>query len=127
MNIENVGKRVSLLIGIGFITGVVISAIDNYAFEGEVSPVVIVALLFLTSATFGAFFSRKGYLAAIPAWVCIPLVHIVKHLLNLPDTIYPNTYASIIKLAIFTFVVALIGFGIGILLNRFFKAAVKNN
>ncbi len=126
MNIENIRTRSALLIGIGFIAGLAIAGVDNYAFEGEVSPIVIVALLFFTSATFGAIFGRKGCLASVPAWVCIPLIHLVKHLLNLPDTINPNTYGSIIKLAIFTFVIVSIGFGIGIFFNRFIKDAVNN-
>ena len=123
----NIKTRLSLLIGIGFITGMAISVIDNFAFGGEVSPIVIVALLLSASVILGAFFGTRGSIALVFVWVCIPLVHLVKHILNIPDTINPNTYASILKLAIFTFVVALIGLGCGIIFNKLLKGAIKNN
>jgi hypothetical protein len=32
-------------LGIGLAAGIAIAAVDNFAFEGEVSPIIIVALL----------------------------------------------------------------------------------
>ena len=127
MGRKNVRPRIAKLIGIGLITGIVISSVDNFAFGGEVSPIVIVILLLLTSTAFGAFFGWPGSIVILFTWVFIPLVHLVKHLFNLHDTINPNTFESILKLAIFTFVVASVGFGSGILLNRFIKDIVKKS
>ena len=42
-----------------------------------------------------------------------------KHALGLPDTLHPNTYLSILYLAAFTLVVAIIGTGCGLLVHRF--------
>jgi hypothetical protein len=104
-----------LLVGIGFAAGVVIATVDNFAFDGEVSPIVIIALLLVVTATAGAIWSR---IVSAIAWVCLPLAHLIKHILGLPDTLHPNTYASILMLAAFTLVVATIGTGCGILLRR---------
>jgi hypothetical protein len=54
----------------------------------------------------------------ITAWACVPLAHVVKHVLGLPDTLQPNTYKSILMLAAFTFVVAALGTGGGLLIRR---------
>jgi hypothetical protein len=43
------------------------------------------------------------------------LVHLVKRTLNLPDTLHPNIYVSILMLAGFSLVVATIGTGCGML------------
>jgi len=107
-----------LLVGIGFAAGVVIATVDNFAFDGEVSPIVIVALLLVVTATVGAIWSWRGWIVSAIAWVCLPLAHLIKHILGLPDTLHPNTYASILMLAAFTLVVATIGTGCGILLRR---------
>ena len=92
--------------------------VDNVAFEGEVSPIVIVAMLLAATLTFGAFWGRLGWVAASVAWACISLAHVVKHVLAIPDTLHPNTYGSILKLAAFTLLVAAIGMGCGVLLRK---------
>ena len=125
MSIENVKTRLTLLISIGLISGMLISAVDNFAFGGEISPIIIVVLLLSTTTTFGAIFGRRGSLISVFVWICIPLAHLIKFSLNIPDTIKPNNYVSILKLAIFTFVVASIGLGLGIFINRFVKDSVK--
>jgi hypothetical protein len=53
-----------------------------------------------------------------PAWAWLTLVHLVKHVFGLPDTLHPNTYTSILMLAVFSLVVATIGTGCGILIRR---------
>ena len=113
MNVFNFTIKPFPLFILGLVAGLLISTVDNFAFEGEVSPIVIVVLLFLSTAAVGAGFGRKGLFASVSAWVIIPLAHLIKHVLNLPDTINPNTYLSILKLAIFTFFIAAIGFGTG--------------
>lgn len=106
------------LVAIGTAAGLAIAAVDNFAFGGEVSPIVIVAMLFGATAIAGGLFMWRGWLVAACVWVCLPLAHLVKHLLGVPDTLNPNTYASIIMLAAFSFLVAAIGVGVGILLRR---------
>ncbi len=104
-------------LGAGFVAGGLVAYVDNYLFQGEVSPIVIVVVLLAATATFGAFWGRSGWLAAATAWAFVPLPHLIKHLLGLPDTLHPNTIASIGLLAGFTFVVALVGTGSGLLLR----------
>src|SRR5262245_58837713 len=82
--------------------GLAIEYVDNFAFEGEVSPIVIVGMLLAAAATAGGIWGRKSWLTAATAWMCVPLVHLVKHVLGLPDTLHPNTYTSILMLAGFT-------------------------
>jgi hypothetical protein len=103
---------------VGFGTGIAIACVDNFAFGGEVSPIVIVALLIAATATFGGIWGRGGWTTALAAWICVPLAHLVKHVLGLPDTLHPNTYTSILLLAVFTFVVATLGTGAGTLVHR---------
>ena len=105
-----------LAIGLG--TGLAIAAVDSFAFGGEVSPIVIVILLVATTAAFGGIWGRGGWTAAVATWLCVPLAHVVKHVLGLPDTLHPNTYTSILMLAAFTLVVTTIGTGAGILLHK---------
>ncbi len=104
--------------GIGIAVGFAISAVDNFAFDGEVSPVLIVALLLGASATFGIIWGWRGWTAMVSAWICVPLAHLIKHLLGLPDTLNPNTYTSILMLAGFTLVVSAIGFSGGIVVRK---------
>lgn len=102
----------------GFVAGAVIVYVDNVAFEGEVSPIIIVAMLLVATATAGAIWGQRGWVAVAAAWACVPLAHVVKHILGLPDTLQPNTYKSILMLAAFTLVVAALGTGGGLLIRR---------
>ena len=95
-----------------------IVAVDNFAFEGEVSPIVIVAMLLGATLAMGAAWGRGAWTAVIITWVAIPLAHLVKKLLGLPDTLQPNTYTSILWLAIFTLVVATVGTSTGVIVHR---------
>jgi len=108
-------------LAVGLAGGAAMAYVDNFAFEGEVSPIVIVAMLLAATAAAGASWGRRGWLAAAAAWVCVPVAHVVKHVLGLPDTLHPNTYVSIMYLAAFTLVVAIIGTGSGVLLRGFKK------
>jgi hypothetical protein len=112
-------NKLPILLGIGFVAGIAIAAVDNFAFEGEVSPIVIVALLFATTATAGIVAGWRGWPMATATWFCLPFVHLIKHFFGLPDTLHPNTYTSILMLAAFTLVISAIGIGCGVLLRRF--------
>ncbi len=105
-------------LGMGLVAGAAIVYVDNWAFEGEVSPIVIVALLLAATAMAGAMWGRSGWIAAAVTWACVPLAHLVKHVLDLPDTLHPNTYTSILFLAAFTLVVATGGTACGVLVRR---------
>jgi hypothetical protein len=107
-----------VLLGAGAGAGAVIADADNFLFEGEVSPIVIVALLLAATITAGWLWGWRGGLPSALAWICLPLAHLIKHLVGLPDTLQPNTLASILMLAAFTAIVALIGTGGGVLLRR---------
>jgi hypothetical protein len=103
--------------------GAVISAVDNVISNGEVSPIVIVAMLFAAAAAAGLFWGRRGWLVAFAVWAWIPAAHLAKRLLGLPDTLHPNTYASIVMLAAFSFVIATVGIACGLLARRWWPKA----
>jgi hypothetical protein len=109
---------VSILAGIGLIVGAGIAAVDNFAFRGEVSPIVIVGMLLVSSAAAGMIWGVRAAVAATIVWVCLPTAHLLKHVLGLPDTIRPNTYLSILKLGALSFVVTAIGLGFGLAFRR---------
>jgi hypothetical protein len=107
--------------GVGFIAGVGIAAVDNFAFGGEVSPIVIVGMLLIVSGAVGIVWSLRGVVAAGMIWILLPLAHIVRHAFGLPDTIHPNTYMSILMLGIFSLAVTGAGFGFGVALRRLLR------
>jgi hypothetical protein len=104
--------------GAGLLAGAVIVCVDNFAFEGEVSPIIIVAMLIAVSAIAAAIWGARGWVPVGVAWAGVPLAHLAKHALGLPDTLHPNTYTSILYLAAFTLCVATIGAGFGLLARR---------
>ncbi len=107
--------------GLGLLAGLVIASVDNFAFGGEVSPIVIVLLLLIAAALAAGIWGRQGWIAAAGVWVCVPLAHLIKHVLGLPDTLHPNTYTSIFMLAAFTCVVTTLGAAAGALLHALGK------
>ena len=109
----------------GLVAGAIIVFIDNFAFQGEVSPIVIVIMLLVSTITVGAIWKWQAWIAVVTIWICVPLAHVVKHLMGLPDTLHPNTYTSILLLAIFTFVVSAIGFLFGTRINGISKRTQK--
>ncbi|MFH0991802.1 MAG: hypothetical protein V1799_17475 [bacterium] len=114
MRSTNITTKLPFLFVVGLVAGLAIAAVDNFAFESEVSPIVIVALLAAVTGTAGVLWGWRGWITSSSAWVCVPAAHLVKHLLGLPDTLHPNTYTSIMMPAAFTFVVAAIGTGSGV-------------
>jgi hypothetical protein len=112
-------------LGMGLLVGAAIVYVDNFAFQGEVSPFVIVAMLLAATAMAGAMWGRGGWIAAAVTWAAIPLAHLAKHLLGLPDTLHPNTYTSIFFLAAFTLAVATLGTGCGLLVRRLATGSVS--
>jgi len=112
-------------LGAGLVAGAVIVYVDNFAFEGEVSPIIIVALLLAATAIAGAMWGRRGWMTAAATWACVPLAHVVKHALGWPDTLHPNTYTSILYLAAFTLVIATAGVGCGLLARRLATRSVE--
>ena len=105
-------------LAVGFVAGLAIAYVDNFAFQGEVSPIVIVVMLVAIAITATSICGRHGWVMAGAAWMCLPLAHFIKHILGLPDTLHPNTYTSILMLATFTFVVTILGAAAGILIHR---------
>jgi len=112
-------------LAVGLVAGAAIVYVDNCALEGEVSPIVIVALLLAATAMAGAMWGRSGWIAAAVTWACVPLAHVVKHVVGLPDTLQPNTYTSILYLAAFTLVVATVGTACGVLSRRLATRSVR--
>jgi hypothetical protein len=125
MNATDITLRWPVLASVGVVAGAAIAAVDNFAFGGEVSPILIVVMLLAATGITGLVWDRRGWVAAAAAWICVPLAHLIKHVLGLPDTMQPNTYTSILMLAAFTLAVATIGTGCGILLRRLTAVAAK--
>jgi hypothetical protein len=114
-------------LGFGFAGGAALVYVDNYAFGGEVSPIIVVAMLLAATAASGVTWGRRGWVAAIATWACVPLAHLAKHFLGLPDTLHPNTYPSILLLAAFTLVVATVGTACGVLVRRLTTGSVSSD
>jgi hypothetical protein len=112
-------------LGAGVIGGAAIAFVDNCAFEGEASPILIIALLLAATTTAGAIWGRNAWMTAGVIWACVPLAHVVKHFFGLPDTLHPNTYTSILYLAAFTLVLAMLGAACGMLIRRLAAGSVR--
>lgn len=110
---------------IGLAIGSCIAFTDNYAFEGEISPVVIVAFLFISAFSVVALFGNPGCIAAIGIWFCLPISHFIKIGLGLPDTLHPATFRSAVLLAVFTLIVVSIGSACGMVFRRLAYGAAK--
>ncbi|MGC1459457.1 MAG: hypothetical protein WA825_14370 [Steroidobacteraceae bacterium] len=93
----------------GTVVGVIIASIDNFAFGGEVSPILILGMLLVATAVAGYFWGIRCAPAVMLIWIFVPALHLVNLGLGLPDTLHPRTYGSALKLAAFTAVVAVIG------------------
>ena len=118
MGLASIRARWPVQLGIGLVAGALIAAVDNVLFEGEVSPIVIVAMLLAATGTAAALWGWRGWLVAVATWAWVPGTHLAKRVLGLPDTLHPNTYASILMLAGFTFAVAVLGTGCGLFIRR---------
>jgi hypothetical protein len=127
MNSGVIWARWWLRLGIGLAAGAAIAYVDDHAFGGEVSPSIIVALLLAATATAGAIWGRRAWVVSVAAWACVPLAHLIKHVLGLPDTLHPNTYASILLLAAFSLVVATAGTVCGELVHRLTTGATSSD
>jgi hypothetical protein len=103
---------------LGFLAGLSVAAVDNFASRGEVSSIVIVAMLVFVTFAAGAAWGSRAWVPSAVAWSCVPLSHVVKHAFHLADTLQPNTYRSILLLAVFTGAIAAVGTGLGIALRR---------
>lgn len=101
------------------VAGAAITALDTFAFHGEVSPIVIVFSILAVTITIGVLFGARGFLPELLLWVWLPASHLVKHIFGLADTIHPNTYKSIAMLAAFSLAVTWLGVGIGAAIRKF--------
>lgn len=119
MNAPRNSAGVPLRLGTGIAIGLAIAYVDNIAFAGEVSPIVIVGLLLAGTIGVVGLWGRRGWPAAAFAWLCIPMAHLVKRVLGLPDTLHPNTYTSVAMLAAFTFAVTILGAGVGMVIHQY--------
>ncbi len=114
-------RPVACAVLVASICGIGIATVDSCASGGEVSPIVVVALLFSLAAALGALAKRGRLVCTITAWIWLPLAHLLKHMSGLPDTIHPNSYRSIFYLAVFSLVVALVGMVLGAALMGNFR------
>ena len=106
------------LLGLAAIAGIAIAAADNFAFGGEISPIAVIALLLLATASLGLGGGRSRWPVILAIWIWLPTAHVVEHVLRLPDTLHPNTYASIAGLAAFSLAVCAVGYTVGLIVRR---------
>ncbi len=112
-------------VALAALCGAFVALVDNVAFGGEVSPIVIVALTFVATALLGTLDAHRRWLRLLAVWIWLPAAHLVKHVFHLPDTLHPNTYASIAMLGAFSLIIAIVGTGFGILVSRWQAASRK--
>jgi hypothetical protein len=108
---------------VGLFVGATIAYVDNFLFQGEVSPIVIVILLLVAAVSIGITWKWRAVIAIALMWLWLPMAHVAKKVLGLPDTLHPNTYTSILLYAIFTFVISAIGFLLGLFARKIVKSA----
>lgn len=114
-------------LGVGLAAGAAMACVDNFAFQGEVSPIIITVLLLAVTGASGATWGRRGWVTSLAAWAIVPSAHGIKHVLRMPDTLHPNTYASIGYLAAFSLAVAVAGTACGLLLRRLAAGAASHD
>ncbi len=102
----------------GLVAGATLVVLDNIAFGGEISPVVILTVLIAATIIPGLRWGGGGWLTSLLAWVGLPLAHVIKHALGLPDTLHPDTYLSIGYLAGFTLAVTIAATFAGAIVHR---------
>jgi hypothetical protein len=114
----------SMLIRIfaGLMIGAIIAYVDNFSFQGEVSPIVVVVLLLIATISVGVVWKWHGLITVAAMWLWLPMAHFVKKVLGLPDTLHPNTYTSILMFTEFTFAISAIGLIVGISINKIVKS-----
>jgi hypothetical protein len=103
---------------VGLLIGAGLFYLDGYAFGGEVSPIVTIGCVLFAIAGLSLTWGMSSWIAASITWVMLPLGHVVKHALGIPDTIQPNTYLSIAGLAVVTLAAAIVGGAVGMLIRR---------
>jgi hypothetical protein len=106
------------LASLATVSGISISAVENFTFGREITPIAVAALLLLATFSAGLVGTKRPWLAAALVWFWIPAAHFVKHALGLRDTLHPNTYSSIAMLAAFSLFVCLMGVGGGAAIRR---------
>jgi hypothetical protein len=119
MSNQNVRTRWRVQASYGLLAGAATSAVDNVLFGGEVSPIVIVTMLLAATVTAAVAWGWRCWVAAIVIWAWVPVPHFIKRILQLPDTLHPNTYRSILMLGAFSFAVTVVGTMFGLLIRRF--------
>lgn len=112
---------ISIRVFTGLIIGAIIAYVDNVLYEGEISPIVIVILLLTATIGFGFLWKWKSLIGVTLIWLWLPMTHVVKKVLELPDTLHPNTYKSILMFTAFTFAVSSIGLLLGVSINKILK------
>jgi len=127
MNLRGSQASHLLPISVGMLAGAGIAPVDNFAFGGEIRPIAIVAMLLVVTGALGVIWGIRAVIAVMIVWAWLPMTHVVKHLFSLADTLHPNTYASILKLAAFSFVVSAIGLGFGLIFHWLLQRKSNEN
>ena len=103
---------------VGCSIGAGAALVDNFWLKGEVSPIVIVLIMFSGSFALGLKWGARAWIALLAMWILVPGAHLFKYLFRYPDTLHPNSLRSIGLLAIFTLIISVLGVFLGALSNR---------
>lgn len=63
------------------------------------AAIVIIALWILAGGVLGAMGPFKPWRWALVVALGVPTVHLIRHVLGLPDNMHPNTYLSILLIS----------------------------
>jgi len=102
---------------IGTLVGILIALIENFSMKGEISPFMIIVLLFSATGAYGWVWKRRAWKAAVAGWIWLPGSHLFKYCMGIPDSLHPDTLNSILLLALFTLGVSAAGLTCGAMLR----------
>jgi len=101
---------------VGLVAGLAVAVLESSG-GGAVRPVVVVALLIVASLALGLRWGWAGWPGALAAALPVPVLHLARLVLGLPDVIRPGTLDAIAMMALFDVAVCGAGLAAGAVLR----------
>ncbi len=98
--------------------GLLIAALDTAAPFGDDSSKLTILLWLMAGGSLGFVMPSRPWRWAMLVGPWLPLTHLLAHVLGLPDSIHPNTYATILTLVPVSLAVCSVGAYGGALTRR---------
>jgi hypothetical protein len=83
---------------LGVLSGLLVAWLDVRAPWGDDSAKVVLLLWVAVTGPLGYLRPRRPWRWALVVGPWLPLTHLARHVLGMPDMIHPNTYATILLL-----------------------------